>query len=71
MDEKKIRKLIGLLSVEEIGHLRRLRVGGPRDTSDFTSAQTALKSLEVRDLIFRRGSTVSLTYRGKLVARHL
>ena len=71
MDEKKIRKLIGLLSVEEIGHLQRLHNHGPRDSSDFSNTPAVLKSLEVRDLVFRRGSTVSLTYRGKLVARHL
>lgn len=71
MDEKKIRKLIALLSVEEIGHLRRLRMGGARDTSGFSGDDVALKSLEVHDLVFRRGSTLNLTHRGKLVARHL
>jgi len=71
MDEKRIRKLIGLLSAEEIGYLQRLLRHGPRDTSEFNHTPSALKSLEVRDLVFRRGATVSLTYRGKLVARHL
>jgi len=71
VDEKKILKLIALLTVEEIGYLRRLRVGGPRDTGDFSGDVTALKSLEVRDLVFRRGTTLNLTHRGKLIARHL
>ncbi len=71
MDEKKIRRLIGLLSVEEIGYLQRLLRHGPRDSSELSNTPAVLKSLEVRDLVFCRGATVSLTYRGKLIARHL
>lgn len=71
MDEKRIRRLIGMLSVEEIRQLQRLWHHGPRNTSDFASTPAVLKSLEVRDLVFTRGATVALTYRGKLVAKHL
>lgn len=71
MDEDKIRKLIGRPSAEQIEHLRQLQVHAARDAGDFGADHAVLRSLEVYDLIFQRGSMVSLTYRGKMVARRL
>jgi hypothetical protein len=71
MDEAQVRKLVRRLSGREIEHLRRLLRQGTGDVREFASAQALLKSLEVHDLVFCSGSVVSLTHRGKLVARHL
>jgi len=69
MDKEHIRILAKRLSSEEKEHLRRLHLHGMEDASVFGSAQDILKWLEVHDLVYRSGSSVSLTHRGKLVAR--
>ena len=71
MHNDQIRKIAMRLSGEEMGHLRQMQLHGTEDVRDFGGAPAILKSLEVHDLVFRTGSTVSLTHRGKLVARSL
>ena len=69
MDKEHVRSLAKRLTRDEKEHLRRLHLHGVEDASVFGSAQDVLKWLEVHDLVYRRGSAVSLTHRGKLVAR--
>ncbi len=71
MNEEQIVKLVRQLSAEEATHLRRLQAHKAGDVGDFTSAEHVLKSLEVHDLVFRSGSLISLTYRGKQIAQRL
>ncbi len=71
MHEDQVSRLVKLLSYEEIEHLRRLRSLKAESVSDFASFEHVLKSLEVHDLVFRTGSVVSLTHRGKLVAQRV
>ncbi len=69
MDKEHIRQLAMRLTREEKEHLRRLHLHGVEDASAFGGSQDILKWLEVHDLVYRSGSAVSLTHRGKLVAR--
>ncbi len=71
MKEDQIARLARQLSFEEIDHLRRLHANKAEDIGDFASSEHVLKSLEVHDLVFRSGSVVSLTHRGKQVAQRL
>jgi hypothetical protein len=71
MNEEQIVKLLRSLSAEEAEHLRHMQAHKSGDAGDFTGAEHVLKSLEVHDLVYRSGSLVSLTHRGKLVAQRL
>lgn len=71
MDPERARKILDRLTGEEIECLRRLLRHGARDSSDLSDNPSVLKSLEVHKLVVRGGSAVSLSHRGKIVARSI
>lgn len=71
MTPEQARKILDRLTGEEIECLRRLLRQGVKAQSDLTETPSVLKSLEVHKLVQRMGSSVSLSHRGKFVARSI